>query len=217
MVVAALIRWTPSVPFTVLGLTAIGSAAFLVRRWNRGRVRAQTWAHTAESGEIVTVLAAELRAGIAPVRAVQHLAEEFAVVVPVAETAAMAGDVSASWTRVARAPGRGALHHVAAAWQVAERSGAPLAHVLGRMADATRLDREVDREVQAAVVPARSTGSIMAVLPVGGLLLGGGLGSNPLTVITTNTVAAISVSAGVALAMLGLAWIDRIADRAMAQ
>lgn len=194
---------------TVLGVTlfVVGE----VRRSARRRRRDRT---VAETTVLVDLLAAELRAGVLPHQALLHLAEETADVAPVARIATLGGDVPAAWREVARQPGRGLLATVAAAWQVSESSGAPLAVVLDRVSATARADDDLRHEVRSGVEPARATGRVMALLPLAGLALGSGLGGDPLAVVTGSVPGAVSVAAGLALACLGVRWVDHVAGRA---
>jgi tight adherence protein B len=50
----------------------------------------------------------------------------------------------------------------------------------------------------------------MAVLPVLGLSLGAGMGADPVQVLTGTVVGAFCLAGGLALACVGVAWVDRI-------
>lgn len=198
-------------------LILLVGAAFIAHRVARGvrahRARAareRTWVRCLE---IIEVLAGDLRSGAAPVLALERLAGDFEEVRPLQETARNGGDVAHAWQVLARRPGAEGCRWVAAAWAVAEQSGAPLAATLDHVANDLRREQETHRDVKAAVAPARSTATLMAVLPVIALSMGSGLGGSPLTVITTTVPGALLVTAGTVLAALGVAWVDRIAER----
>ena len=82
--------------------------------------------------------------------------------------------------------------------------------MLDRVAFTAREDAEIDREVQAEAAPARATGRLMAILPVLGLSLGAGMGADPVYVLTSTVVGATCLAGGVALACVGIVWVDRI-------
>lgn len=199
---------------TVLAIVAVGLGAFALRQHRASVARADRWAAREESAEIVDLLAAELRAGVLVHQALVALAGEFAVLVPVASAARHGADVTVALREVASAPGREAFADLAGAWFVADRSGAPLAGVLDRLAASVRDDLEILREVQSGIAPARASGRLMAVLPLVGLVLGSGMGADPLRFITGSVVGAACVAVGAALACLGVVWIDRVARRA---
>lgn len=97
-----------------------------------------------------------------------------------------------------------------AAWAVALRTGVPLAEVLSALA-ADVAARSAARQIRAAQVagPAVS-GYVLAALPLPGLLLGAGMGSDPLAVLGSGAVGGGLLVAGVALCCAGLVWTDRI-------
>ncbi|MFD1859468.1 type II secretion system protein [Aeromicrobium camelliae] len=191
-----------------------GVAVFALRRWRRARRRAAAARREAEVCELVLVLAAALRAGLPAPTALAQVAREFPMLLPVAHAARLGGDVPGALHHQSRGEGGSALARLSAAWKVAETSGAPLAAVLDRLTVTEREERDVRREVEAGVAPARATAVLMATLPVFGLLLGSGLGGDPVHLILDNLLVAGVVAVGVALACLGVWWIDRIADGA---
>lgn len=209
---AVLVSACPAV--IVVAGTAAGVAAFAVRRWRDSRRRSAAARREAQVCELVLVMAAALRAGLPAPVALAQVAREFPVLIPVAHAARLGGDVPAALRHQSSGAGGAALARLAAAWKVAETSGAPLAAVLDRLSVAEREERDVRREVEAGVAPARATAVLMATLPVFGLLLGSGLGGDPVALILDNLVVAGVVALGVALACVGVWWIDRIADGA---
>lgn len=213
---AALLGLTPLVlglpgPRLVLAVTAAGVGVFAIRLLRASRRQSEVRQRRVQVADLLGLMAAELRAGLLPARSLAGLTDDFACLVPAARAAASGSDVAAALRDAGSAPGREALIEVAAAWQVADRAGAPLADVLGRVEQAVRHDREIDREVQSGVAPARATGRLMAVLPVVGLSLGSGLGGDPVEVLTSTWVGALCCAAGCLLACAGVAWIERIA------
>ncbi|RLV57515.1 hypothetical protein D9V41_02490 [Aeromicrobium phragmitis] len=198
----------------IVAAAGAGTGAFAARRWRRGRQRAAAARREAEVCELVLVLAAALRAGLPASTALAQVAREFPVLVPVAHAARLGGDVPAALNHQSAGAGGAALARLAAAWRVAETSGAPLAGVLDRLSVSEREERDVRREVEAGVAPARATAVLMATLPVFGLLLGSGFGGDPVALILDHLLVAGVVASGVALACVGVWWIDRIADAA---
>jgi tight adherence protein B len=131
--------------------------------------------------ESVGSLAAELRAGQQPAAALAALA------------------------------GPAAQHRaVVAVWTVSERSGAPAAAVLDRVEQDLRAREGQRREVTAALAGARSTGTLLAVLPLLGIGLGAGMGAHPLTVLLAQPGGQVTLAAGVVLEALGVLWTSRI-------
>lgn len=203
-------------PGVAVAMTLIAMGAFAVGQSRRSRARARIAGRRAEVAELVGLMAADLRAGALPQRTLAGLVEDFGFVAPAARAVDLGGDVVGILREAATVPGREVLRDLAGAWHVAERSGAPLASVLGRLEHAARADRELAREVSSGVAPARATGRLMAALPVVGLLLGSGAGGDPVAMLTTTWIGAACLAAGCALACGGLAWIERIAASAEA-
>jgi tight adherence protein B len=164
--------------------------------------------------EICDQLAAELRAGQPPARALAHAAELWPDLQPAAAAASLGGDVPDALRSLSTERGTEALAAVAAAWQVAMRSGAGLAGVLDRMAEALRAEDATRREVAAALGPPRATARLLAALPVFGLLLGTGVGADPWSFLFRTPLGVGCLALGTCLALAGLAWVERLADSA---
>jgi tight adherence protein B len=99
---------------------------------------------------------------------------------------------------------------VLAVWSVSERSGAPAAAVLDRVEQDLRARQAQRREVAAALAGARSTGVLLAVLPLLGIGLGAAMGARPLTVLVAQPRGQLALVVGVALEALGVLWTSRI-------
>jgi tight adherence protein B len=201
-------------PMLIVGATAVGATVFVARQLRIARARSAAADRRAAAIGALDLMSAELRAGILPGAALAAQAGEVPVLRPAAVAADHGGDVVAALLTASRQPGAEALADLAGAWHVAERAGAPLARVLDRVARAVREDAEVEREVAAEAAPARATGRLMAVLPLLGLGLGAGLGADPLHVLTGTVPGALCLAAGVALAGVGVGWVDRIVTSA---
>lgn len=158
-------------------------------------------------------LASDLRAGQPPVTALAAAAEDWPELVPVAAAAELGADVPAALRALATRPGAGQLRVVAAAWQVAHRSGAGLAGALATAAAHLRDDRATRRVVATEMAAALATARLMAVLPLGVLVFGSGLGGDPLGFLLGTTPGLVCLCTGLALEYAGLVWLARIADR----
>lgn len=195
----------------IVALTAGAVGLFALRQVRVERVRRRAHARRSSVAEAVGLMAAELRAGVLPQRALTGLAPDFPFLAPASRAAGLGGDVSAALRAESELAGGEQLADLSSAWFVAERSGAPLARVLDRLERAARDDREIEREVQAGVAPARATGRLMAVLPLVGLLLGSGMGADPVHLLTSTVPGALCLAAGSACACAGVGWVNRIA------
>ena len=169
---------------TVPVLPAIaGAAAGATAATALGRAAADRVRRRADAAlsEAVGSLAADLRAGRQPAAAL----------------AALAGP---------------ATRHraVGAVWAVSERSGAPAAAVLDQVEQDLRARQDQRREVAAALAGARSTGTLLAVLPLLGIGLGAGMGAHPIAVLLAQPRGQVALVAGVVLEALGVLWTSRI-------
>lgn len=198
----------------ITAMTVGGVTWFAVRQMRAERARRRARVQRDTVAEALGLMAAELRAGILPQRVLAGLARDFSFLAAASRAADLGGDVSSALQRQSVAPGCELLSAVASAWMVAERAGAPLARALDRLESSTRGDREIEREVQSGVAPARATGRLMAVLPVVGLTMGSGMGADPITLLTGTVPGALCLAAGSMCACAGVAWVNRIATTA---
>lgn len=201
-------------PRLVLTVTLVGLGVFVLRQARASRLRESIRVKRRTTAEVLAHMAAELRAGQLPAQVLTGLSREHDFVLPAAQAADLGGDVATALRDAARVPGREALLDLGSAWQVADRCGAPLASVLGRLEQSLREDHDLEREIQAGVAPARATGRLMAVLPVVGLVLGSGLGGSPISMLTSTWPGSMCAAMGCCLACLGVLWIERIATSA---
>lgn len=214
-VAASVVKVTAGRPhLVILGLTGVAlawSVATLVRRGRSRRLRLARRAHVVS---MCDALVAELESGQPPAAAVDAVAREWTELAPVRDAARLGGDVPSALRALSKRPGGEPLTSVAAAWEVASRSGAGLAGVLQRLSGVLRTDEDVRREVAANLAAPRATATMLAVLPVFGVGLGTALGADPLGVLFGTLPGALCLSAGSALAVAGLFWVERIVDRA---
>ena len=195
----------------VVGAAAAIAAATTARLTLAGRARSRAASLRAESVEVVSLLASELRAGALGDAAIRSVAAETRVIGAAARAAAQGADVVPALRRIGGVSGAELWTEVAAAWWVADRAGAPLAAVLTRLAERARDDLDLAVEVTAELGPARATARLMALLPAFGLLLGAGMGGDPVEVLLDTALGAGCLLVGVLLACAGLLWIERVA------
>ena len=160
------------------------------------------------------LLAGRLRTGLVPTTALVAVAEECpAFAVPVAEIG-VGAEAPAALRRASEGAGGGVLRELAAAWDVAIRTGASLTDSIDSLAERVRSDHEVERVVAAELAAPRATGRLLAVLPLVGLGLGYLLGGDPLAFLAGSAIGQLCLVLGSLLAVLGILWNERLADRA---
>ena len=121
------------------------------------------------------------------------------------------GSVPEAFRAMAALPGAEGAAGIAACWQVASSSGAGLAAGLDRVAEGLRAESALHETVRAELAGARSTAALLAALPVFGLLLGAGLGADPLRVLLHTPGGLACLALGALLECAGIAWTGRIA------
>lgn len=197
--------------FLVLALVAV-TAALAAARLLAGR-RAER--HAAEVRtrvvELCDGLRAELAAGQTPTTALERVAGEWPALLPVSRSARAGGDVPTALRDLAAAPGAGDLRVVAAAWQVAHRTGHGLADALARVAQDLRAADQTRRVVAGELASARATARLVACLPLAALLMGSGAGADPWSFLLGHPLGLACLAGGVGCAIAGLTWIEALA------
>ncbi|OEJ35742.1 hypothetical protein BGK67_15760 [Streptomyces subrutilus] len=204
---------------SVIPLLAGAAAVPLARRWLRTRARER--ARAARAVEVVALCGAvvgELRAGAQPGQALTAAMRRTAdgpggpgaAEAGVLAAAAFGGDVPGALRQAAREPGAEGLAGMAACWRVSVDGGAGLAAGLDRLEGALRAERDRQESLRAQLAGARSTAVVLALLPLVGLLIGTGLGADPLRVLLHTPMGWGCLVAGAVLEALGLLWCRRI-------
>lgn len=165
--------------------------------------------------EVCEVLVSELRAGQPPVTAVGRGVEVWPEFEAVSSAARLGADVPTALRRLGETPGASGLREVADAWVVSQGSGGGLAVALGQVAAAAREAQGTRRVIVSELASAQATARLVAVLPVVTLVMGSGVGGDPWGFLLRTPVGLSCLAAGLALALVGLTWIDRIADAVM--
>lgn len=186
----------------------VGTAAWLVRRTRMDRRRARVRGDTARATRTLALL---LQAGQIPTDALDDAASDCSALAPVAHTGRLGGDVSLAFRELGEQPGGAGYARVSAAWHVSERTGAPIAILLGRVAENLRRERHLAAVVSTELAAARASGRIMALLPFVAIALGSVVGAKPLDFLFGSSLGQMAFMAGTALVAVGVVWTERIA------
>ena len=202
----------------VLAPLSLLAAAVLARtRSRRLRQRALERRRVAVV-DLCAALAAELRAGVPSPEALErtaHVPSSADVVVPRAlQAARSSGDVAHGLRWDATAPGAEGLRAVAACWEVAMGSGAAMSPALSLLVRGLRAEQAHRREVAATLAAPRATARLLALLPGVGILMGTGLGVDPMGLLLGTPLGALLLVTGGGLALLGVIWTERLAQAA---
>ncbi len=170
--------------------------------------------HTADVALLsaVRVVEAELAAGSRPSAALGAAAAAAPLhAAAFAEAAARAGVGTDADEPLRATPGLRPLGH---AWRIGTTVGAPLADVVGRVADDLAARAQQARTVSTALAAARSSAALLAVLPVLGVALGSGMDADPLAFLFGSAAGRWVLLAGICLDAAGLLWTQRLTERA---
>jgi tight adherence protein B len=205
--VVAVVAPTRLVPAAVLAAAGVGVLALRARRRSarEAEVRAGRVLEACEQ------LAAELAAGLPPGRALVAAATTWPELAPVVTAHRLGGSVPDALRAAATRPGAGDLRVVAAAWQVAHHSGSGLADALDGVAGSLRDRQGLRRTVLSELSSARATARLMVALPALTLLLGAGIGGDPVGFLLGTPPGWACLAAGLALGLAGLGWIEGLA------
>ncbi len=187
---------------------AVVASAVLWRGRRARRAAAQTARRVLE---VCEVLAAELAAGQPPSRALDQAVETWPPLGPAAEALRVGADLPTSLRELAALPGAGDLRLVAAAWQVAHRTGQGLAAAMGRVAAGVRAAEESRRIVHGELASARTTARLVGALPILSLTMGAGAGGDPWGFLLGHPLGLACLAGGLVFGFIGLWWIEAIA------
>lgn len=158
-------------------------------------------------------LAVLLEAGLPPLAAWRHLGASDPVAVRVA-AADRADQLPAAILEAGReGPDAADWACVAAAWQVATESGAPLAATLARLGEVLVATDDARREVAIALAGPLATSRVVLALPALGLFGGALLGVDTLGVLATTPPGWFCVVAGGGLLLVARSWMRRLVAR----
>lgn len=165
---------------------------------------------TAALIDTLRALGRELAAGMPPDAAIatvqRHATPDIAAVLQLAGSAYS----QASDLQQVPADLRRDTQQLRAGWCLALAHGLPLAQVVGVLADDIAHRQHTAQARAAQVAGPAVSGYVLAALPVVGLLLGAGMGTDPLAVLGHGTVGSGLLIVGSLLCCAGLWWTDKI-------
>jgi tight adherence protein B len=175
----------------------------------------------AQALAVVDALAVQVHAGASPEAAWRQVIE---MVIGDAgpESALIGGLPATSWRGVGTpaalianrmVPAGPAWRALAAAWELSEQTGAPLADVMDRLAVGLRQEAEVAAEVEAALAAPRATSRLLAGLPLVGVALGELIGARPVAVLVGTPLGRLCALGGLVLAGAGQLWTRALVRR----
>ncbi len=188
-----------------LALAVVAQSVWVVAWWrlrDRRRMRAKR-----NRAEACNALAAQLTTGCLPEVALSVVASDYPDWRPLAEAAELRLDVSAQFQRLE-------MPELAAAWLLANETGASLAGGAKRAARRVRRELDQARQVASELSSARATGRLLAALPLVGVGLGYLMGGDPIRFLIGGLAGHGLLLAGAVLAGAGLLWTEWIAREA---
>ncbi|MBJ8340146.1 secretion protein F [Antrihabitans sp. YC3-6] len=210
--------------FLVGGLHGLLAAAMVVLLFRRRRATAsrdeQMQVERRKLLDGIDIVIGELKIGAHPAAAAEAAAAEcsgvVATVLAVAAARSRLGGSGADGIEAADTAITAELGRIGHAWRVAETHGLALAElltaartdILGRLRFRSR--------TESSLAGARATGTVLAGLPVLGILLGQLMGAAPLTVLLGGGTGGVLLVVGTAFACVGLLWTDAITSKVVA-
>ncbi len=178
------------------------SLAIALRSFMSRRQRKTEQAHRVI--DALMSLEAELQSGQAPAVALTRAAG----IPPAWPTAMAAVHMGADVADALRVDS--AIHPVlgqlAACWEVAAHTGSGLGRAVSMLAESARTREELEATLSAELASARATTRVLSLLPVVGILMGIGMGADPIGWLIGNPMGLLCAGGGLLLTGAGWLW-----------
>jgi tight adherence protein B len=109
------------------------------------------------------------------------------------------------------------LTDVALIYRICSRTGSPITKSLMRIIHSVQDNQKRQRTLAQETASTKATVLVLAALPVFGVLMGLGLGLNPLTWVVHSALGGLCAAGGVGLEVLGWLWVRLLIRRASPQ
>ena len=191
-------------------------------RGRAGRGRRSEARLQGDLADFLSLLAAPLRAGATPALALVTVARAMspgpelrALLVDLVSAEPAGSGLTTVWVRHAERLGSEDLRFVARAWQLTERTGAPLAEALVSVERVLRTRQRARERVATAAAGPRSSMAVLVALPCAGPLVGLAFGVGPVALYLSSPAALASAVLGLVLGLLAWMWARRIISTAL--
>ena len=198
-----------------LGVVVVLAAASIgvLRNVERSRLDRAAQQRRQQVIDFCEALVGELRAGQPTDHALRRAAEVWGDAGRVESAARLGASVPEAMRRLAQLPGAASVRRLAGAWEVSAGTGSGLVLAVEQVLGTARAEEATSRLVRAELASARATARLVTVLPLVVLVAAQGTGARPWQFLLGTPAGVACLGAGVALAFVGLGWIDRIAAR----
>ncbi len=157
------------------------------------------------------VLVGQLKTGTIPARAIRVAAQECPQLESIVLAQAVGANVADAMRRAAECDGAKGFARLAGAWQLCQRTGAPVAPAVEQVVAGLRRTERTNQTVATELSSAKATGRLLACLPVVGLAFGFAAGGNPIKFLAGITAGNVCLTLSVLLACAGVVWTEKLA------
>ncbi|MHB1614323.1 MAG: type II secretion system F family protein [Actinomycetes bacterium] len=192
---------------------APAAGALVLHRLHRRNRQLLLARRRAETVVGLRVLASMLRSGAGPGAALAEVARRIPPLDPATLTVMAGGDPCPALYSAGDQPGYEGLAALAACWQVSRETGAHLSVAVEGAATAVAASAAALAEVDVELSGPRASARLLAVLPLGGLVLGQLLGAEPLDLLLHSGFGQGAALAALVLAWSGYAWTEALVSR----